>query len=182
MPHSKPKCWPGSTPKACRPKRATSCSRRACDIAARASVDCAVACGSGRYPGPSGGNRRLSPAARAALHLRPGGHVGRTLVTLSVDAAGAFPPPKLPELPAGGNPGAAILGHQSIFPSPMAGSRRRSTTVPGSAPATTSTARRLSPSSAPPPCCSSTRPAEIHPLGSLFVQDRSPFRSVQDES
>jgi N-methylhydantoinase A len=36
------------------------------------------------------------------------------IVTLRVDAIGLFPPPHLPELPQGGAPDAAILGHQSV--------------------------------------------------------------------
>src|SRR5207302_3545281 len=34
------------------------------------------------------------------------------IVTLRVDAYGLFPPPQLPELPRGGDPRAAIIGHQ----------------------------------------------------------------------
>src|SRR5205085_904419 len=36
------------------------------------------------------------------------------IVTLRVDAFGIFPPPHLPELPRGGDPGAAITGYQTI--------------------------------------------------------------------
>jgi N-methylhydantoinase A len=36
------------------------------------------------------------------------------IVNLRVDALGVFPPPRLPELPRGGDPGAAITGHQPI--------------------------------------------------------------------
>jgi len=36
------------------------------------------------------------------------------IVNLRVDALGVFPQPRLPELPRGGNPGDAIVGHQSI--------------------------------------------------------------------
>jgi N-methylhydantoinase A len=36
------------------------------------------------------------------------------LVTLRVDALGILPHPQLPELPPGGNPGAAIVGHQPV--------------------------------------------------------------------
>jgi N-methylhydantoinase A len=36
------------------------------------------------------------------------------IVTLRVDALGMFPPPQLPELPRGGDPAPAIVGHQRI--------------------------------------------------------------------
>jgi N-methylhydantoinase A len=36
------------------------------------------------------------------------------IVTLRIDAVGLFPPPRLPELPEGGDPAAAIVGRQPI--------------------------------------------------------------------
>ncbi|MBO0736739.1 MAG: hydantoinase/oxoprolinase family protein [Alphaproteobacteria bacterium] len=94
------------------------------------------------------------------------------LVTLRVDAAGVFPPPQLPDLPPGGNPGAAIVGHQAIWfaedrvDAPIydrarlgAGDRIGGPAIITQLDATT----LLLPD----------QTAEAHPLGSLVVRDQS---------
>ena len=58
-------------------------------------------------------HRRVPPFARATLHLRPGRHPVE-IVTLRVDAEGAFAPPTLPPSPKGGTPDAAITGEMTI--------------------------------------------------------------------
>jgi N-methylhydantoinase A len=101
------------------------------------------------------------------------------LVTLRVDAAGVFPPPQLPELPAGGNPGAAIVGYQPLsfaegrIEAPIYDRARLGAGdhIDGPAIITQLDATTL---------LLLGQTAEIHPLGSLVVHDRSPFRSVQD--
>jgi N-methylhydantoinase A len=95
------------------------------------------------------------------------------LVTLRVDAAGLFPPLQLPELPPGGNPGTAIVGHQPVsFPeggvdAPIydrarlgAGDR-----IDGPAIITQLDATTL---------LLLGQTAEVHSLGSLVMLDRSP--------
>jgi N-methylhydantoinase A len=100
------------------------------------------------------------------------------IVTLRVDAAGVFPPPQLPQLPPGGNRDAAIVGRQPvwlaegrvdapIYDRPRLGTGDR---IDGPAIITQLDATTL---------LLPHQTAEVQPLGSLVVHDRSPFGLVQ---
>ena len=58
--------------------------------------------------------RRVAPGRHERLYTFAQEDLPVELVTVRVDASGDFPLPQLPELPPGGDPGAAIVGHQPV--------------------------------------------------------------------
>ena len=92
------------------------------------------------------------------------------IVTLRVDAYGVFPPPRMPELPRGGDPADAITGHQPVaFPegrldTPIYDRTRlgAGTEIAGPAIVTQLDATTL---------LLPRQTAEVHPLGSLVVRE-----------
>jgi len=89
MLHAKPKHLPGLIPKASRPKRAISCGRPACAIATR-TFELTVPWSAGPVE------------AGLAVAIAQEDDAPVEFVTLRVDAADVFPTPQLPELPPGG--------------------------------------------------------------------------------
>jgi N-methylhydantoinase A len=92
------------------------------------------------------------------------------IVTLRVDAYGAFPQPRLPELLAGGDPAAAIIGRQTIaFAEGLAEAAvyDRARLGAGNVIAGPAILTQLDATTLLLP----DQIAEVHPLGALIVRD-----------